>query len=176
MLQPLAVYFELNSPELELHRNMILFTTENVASVDYPSPKFILVHLMLPHVPFMFNPNGGLTTPEGYHNWNHYFDNYLFTTHVMKAMIDNILSSADPANPPVIIVQSDYGARGLESGATTVLLENYPDEYKTLIVSALYLPGCPDAPLTQDMDPINTFPIVFNCYFNANISILEKTK
>jgi hypothetical protein len=87
-------------------------------------------------------------------------------------MIDKILSSADPGNPPVIIIQSDHGARGLESGAaTTVLLENYPDEYKTLIVNALYLPGCSDAPLTQDMDPINTFPIVFNCYFNANIPI-----
>jgi hypothetical protein len=172
MLQPLAVYFELNSPELELHRDMILFTTETVASVDYPSPKFVLVHLMLPHVPFMFDAMGGLTAPESHHNWDKYFDNYLFSTRVMEGMIDKILSSADPGNPPVIIIQSDHGARGLESGAaTTVLLENYPDEYKTLIVNALYLPGCSDAPLTQDMDPINTFPIVFNCYFNANIPI-----
>jgi hypothetical protein len=171
MLQPLAVYFELNSPELELHRDMILFTTEKVASVDYPSPKFVLVHLMLPHVPFMFDAMGGLTAPESHHNWDKYFDNYLFTTRVMEEMIDNILSSADPENPPVIIIQSDHGARGLESGATTMLLENYPDEYKTLIINAMYLPGCPAAPFTQDMDPINTFPIVFNCYFNTNIPI-----
>jgi hypothetical protein len=50
-------------------------------------------------------------------------------------------------------------------------LENYPEEYKTWIVNALHLPGCADAPLAQDMDPINTFPIVFNCYFDAGIPL-----
>jgi hypothetical protein len=51
------------------------------------------------------------------------------------------------------------------------LLEDYPEEYHTLIINALFLPGCEAAPLTQDRDPINTFPIIFKCYFDANIPI-----
>jgi len=79
-----------------------------------------------------------------------------------------------PSMPPDDIQDKwtgNHGARNLKTKAYSGFLENYPDRYKTWIVNALYLPSCEDAPLTQDMDPINTFPIVFNCYFDANIPL-----
>jgi hypothetical protein len=174
MLQPLAIHFDLTSPKLLQHRNMILFTMESVSSKNVQSPKMVYVHLMLPHVPFMFEPDGSIVEPANQHNWDKYLGNYIYATHVAQEMIKNILSSANPANPPIIIFQSDHGARNIQESTTKVLLENYPEEYKTLIVNAMYLPGCDNVPLTQDMAPVNTFPIVFNCYFDAGIPLINR--
>ena len=153
------------------HRDMIFYTVEAVASKRFSSPKFTYVHLLFPHIPFVFSGNGDLKLVGGSANWQNYFENYKFFLLVAQNMIDNILSKSDPENPPVIILSSDHGARNIKKYPYTEYLENYPEEYKTLIVNALYLPGCDDAPLTQDMDPINTFPIVFNCYFDTEIPL-----
>jgi len=153
------------------HRNMILHTVKEVGSIQLSSPKFVYVHLFLPHVPFAFTANGDIQTGGGLANWQKYLDNYRFFLRIAQRMVENILAGADPDKSPVIIIQSDHGARNIEDHPYTGYLEDYPDEYKTLIVNALYMPGCHNASLTQDMDPINTFPIVFNCYFDANIPL-----
>jgi hypothetical protein len=96
----------------------------------------------------------------------------MYAIRVAESMVDNILSQADPERPPVIILQSDHGARNKKTGSPdSVILENYPEEYKTSILFALYMPGYDTSSLPQDVDPINTFPIVFNYLFNANIPL-----
>lgn len=85
-----------------------------------------------------------------------------------KDMIDNILKSSNPENPPIIIFQSDHGARNIKLESGNELLNDYPAEYQYNIVNTILLPNCPNAPLSQDMDSINTFPIVFNCYFDTD--------
>ncbi|MBS4015185.1 MAG: hypothetical protein KGZ86_01945 [Candidatus Latescibacteria bacterium] len=159
---------DIANPSLEQHKQMIFFTIESVPALDIPSPKFIYVHLAVPHTPFLFDQYGRLLEPRDYYNWDKYLGQHIYSLRLAKTLLDGILNSADPANPPVIIFQSDHGARNLEG---TNYLQNYPDEYKTWIVNAFLLPGCGDAPLTQDMNPINTFPIVFNCYFDARIPL-----
>jgi hypothetical protein len=135
------------------------------------SPKFVYVHFLLPHAPFIFNANGGITPQSTHWNWQTYFGNYQYSLQLTEHMIQSILSSADPARPPVIILQSDHGARNKTVQPFSGVLENYAEEYKTWIINALYLPGCENAPLTQDMNPLNTFPIVFNCYFDEDIPL-----
>ena len=159
------------SPMPVRHREMILFTSEQIASRGFPSPKFIYAHLMLPHAPFLFAENGtiAISNRADYYNWQRYFDNYQFFLGVAQEMIENILRATD--GNAIIILQSDHGARNLRTKAYSGFLEDYPDHYTTWIVNALYLPNCEDAPLTQDIDPINTFPIVFNCYFDANLPL-----
>jgi hypothetical protein len=162
---------ETADPTLLAHRRMIYFTMENASQSSVPSPRFVYVHLLLPHVPFMLDKNGNFIDPKYYHNWDRYLDYYIFTIHVAENMINNILLSANPTTPPVIIIQSDHGARNFQLEPDDIVLQDFPTEYQTLIVNALDLPGCEDAPLTQDMNPINTFPIIFNCYFDANIPL-----
>lgn len=99
-------------PETRFHLNMILHTTDSIASEQFSPPKFVYVHLMLPHVPFAFTENGGVMTVQTeYFNWQRYLDNYKFSIQVMHEMAENILASSRPGNPPVIILQSDHGAR-----------------------------------------------------------------
>jgi hypothetical protein len=176
MLQPFIGLFKgeiTDDPALIAHQRMINFTRDNISQEDVPSPKFVYMHLLLPHVPFMLDKNGNFIPTDNHYDWNNYLGYYIYTLGVARDMLVNILSSANPDNPPVIILQSDHGARNFHIDISTdrenVILEDFPKKYTTLIVNAFYLPNCPEAPLTQDMNPINTFPIVFNCYFNTSI-------
>ena len=154
---------------------MISFTIKNIADKKVPSPKFVYVHLLLPHMPFAYDENGGITDHHHYTNWNYYIYNYKFSINVAEKMVDNILREADPENPPVIILQSDHGARNyaVPRDENSEILKNYPDNLKKDILFSLYLPGYDYSNLPQDIDPVNTFPIVFNHLFDAGIPLLK---
>jgi hypothetical protein len=172
MLKPFIA--EINLAAIEQHKDMINFTVEKIGHLEnIPGPKFIYMHLALPHEPFLFQANGGLNPPQDYGNWNDYLGNYIFAQQIAEKVIKSIKASADPSRPLVIIMQSDHGARNFIMTPADVPLPNYADKYKHLIVNALYLPSCDQSILTQDMNPINTFPIIFNCYFNAGLPLLK---
>lgn len=172
MLYAISDLYTRNSPWITQHSSMIYFTVEQVANREIPSPKFVHVHLLLPHVPFMFSQNGEITDNENFGNWNYYINNYIFSIRIVEKMIANILSAYDPENPPVIILQSDHGARNHAGrDGELVTLPNYPEEFKTLILNVLLIPGYDYSSLSQDMDPVNTFPILFNYLFAENIPL-----
>ena len=157
----------------ENHAAQILYVMEKIGDLDdVESPRFVYVHLLLPHYPFMFAEDGSINENKNYKNWSYYLGNYIFSMNVAEIMISNILDSAKNNNPPVIILQSDHGARnGGEKDPDHVTLSNYPDDYRHHIINAILLPNCEHAPLSQDMDPINTFPIIFNCLFEDNLPL-----
>ena len=174
MLSPLAGRFAIQDPAYRSHQEMVSLTRTRIANLgDIPAPRFVYVHLMLPHAPFMFDENGSLNERKNFLNYNYYLGNYIYSMDVAREMISGILSVADPSNPPVIVLQSDHGARNMlvTNSPYKVLLDGYPEEYKRAIVNVIRLPGCTDAPLTPDMDPINTFPIIFNCIFGTEIPL-----
>lgn len=152
------------------HRDKILYLINKIGELDQvSSPKFVYVHLLLPHFPFMFDEKGNVLDEEIHGNWNYYLGQYNYTMDVATGMVVNILANADPQRPPVIILQSDHGARNIDYGGP--LLENFPEEYKTQILFALRLPGYDTSTLPQNIDPINTFPIVFNYLFDDDIPL-----
>lgn len=174
MLYAVSEKYKSNNPLIGQHNRMVFFTLNNVASEDVLSPKYVHVHLMLPHNPFMYNENGEIVDNVHFYNWDYYIDNYKFTIKVAEKMIENILKTSDPNNPPVIIIQSDHGARNLPyTQRGSKLLTNYPEKYKTLILNAIYVPGYDNSDLSQDMDPINTFPILFNYLFDSKIPLMK---
>jgi hypothetical protein len=172
MLYAISDWYKKNSPLISQHNSMISYTVEQVANKEIPSPKFVYVHLLLPHEPFIFNQNGEVIDNENFANWYHYLDHYIYTIKILEKIVGNILSEYDPENPPIIILQSDHGARNAPGNRKeNVILENYPEEYKTLILNALLLPGYDYSKLPQDIKPINTFPIIFNYLFDDNIPL-----
>lgn len=174
MLYVFSEEYKKNNPSMSQHSSMIYFTLDNIPYKRGSSPKFVYVHLLLPHAPFMFSQSGQIVDYERITNWNYYIDNYIFSIKVAESMIDGILSEANLENPPVIILQSDHGARNhLANHEGSVILSGYPEEFKTLILYALFLPGYDYSSLPQDINPINTFPIVFNYLFDANFTLME---
>jgi hypothetical protein len=174
MLYVILDLYNKNNPWAIQHSSMISFTTEHLADRDVSSPKFVHVHLLLPHMPFMFDQNGGIADSSNFSNWNYYLNTYIFSISILEKMVVNILGAYDPENPPVIIIQSDHGARNHASqNDENLVLQNYSDEYKTLILNALLIPGYDYASLPQNINPINTFPIIFNHLFDAGIPLVE---
>ena len=87
-----------------------------------------------------------------------------------------LLANADPDNPPVIILQSDHGARNLERKTADKIvmngyLENYPLMYMYYILNAMYLPGYDISTLPDNLAPVDTFVVVLNHYLNAGVSV-----
>ncbi len=146
------------------HRNMLIFTSERLADMsDIPSPKFIYSHLMIPHRPYLYDRDGKELYPDNYRDWDYYEGYWAYSLGLIEEMVDHILEDADPENPPVIILQSDHGAR--------YRVSSYPKEYLTSILFAMYLPGYDYSKIPQDVNPVNTFPIVFNHYLGENIPL-----
>src|SRR5690606_33910988 len=99
-------------PSLINHRNMIYLTVDEIAKLhEVQSPKFVYVHLLLPHSPFMFDANGNVLDQQHIYDWNYYLGNYIFSIKIAEKMVNSLLIQADPNRPPVIILQSDHGAR-----------------------------------------------------------------
>ncbi len=164
------------SPYFEPHRRYVFFTADKIGQLsDIPSPKFVYVHLMIPHNPFIFDANGDPLDPVFSQNWNYYLGQYQFTIRIMEQMINNILREADPQRLPIIIIQSDHGARnGLASWhPDAVILKDYPMEYANHILNIMLLPEFDTSQLPQDLKPINTFPIIFNHYFGTEIPLIK---
>jgi hypothetical protein len=172
ILSAISGFDKISYGGLEAHKNMIFFTVNELGNIESENPVFVYVHLLFPHAPFMFDENGHYTEQEFHTNWDYYLGNYNFSIKMLQQIVDNILANYGPENQPVIILQSDHGARNSPSdNPDDAQLGNYPEMYKSLIMNALYMPYCNDRSITQDMDPINTFPIMFNCLFNAEIPL-----
>jgi len=175
MLRAFSNYYKIMDPTLEQHRTWINFTADNLGKLNnIPAPRFVFVHFILPHKPFMFAEDGTPVDTAFHYNWDYYLGTYKYSIKIAERTINNILSNADPNRPPVIIIQSDHGARNLltaKPGSKTLV--NFPDDYRFHIMNIMYLPGFDISQLPQDMNPINTFPIIFNHLFNADIPLLK---
>jgi len=117
----------------------------------------------------MFDKNGGLVDSSFYRNWNYYEGNYIYAMKYIRKLVTSILANADPQNPPIIILQSDHGARIRENNLE---LKGFPQDMLRNILFAMYLPGYDTSALPQDENPINTLPLVFNHYLGENLPLL----
>ena len=70
------------------------------------SPKFVLVHILVPHSPFIFTPDGEFRHPEDT-SPNGYRDNVAFIDRSILTSIRAILDRSD--RPPVIVLMGDHG-------------------------------------------------------------------
>ena len=135
-----------------------------------PGPKFIFIHLVIPHPLFVFAPDGSPTDPSqfmdenGIYSQDNYYKGYrnqaAYISDQMEKAMQTLL--ADSANPPVIVMQGDHGP-WLQSGS---------DQFK--ILNAYYLPGHNDL-LYPTISPVNTFRLIFDTYLGADYPQLDNT-
>ena len=133
-----------------------------------PEPTFAYVHLISPHPPFVFGPNGEHTYPPDFWNENREYPADLYAQgyqnqltflnkKVLEAM-DTLLSESD--TPPIIILQGDHGP----------WLQ--PKNKRMWILNAYYLPDHADK-LYPTISPVNTFRLIFDEYFSGKYGLLE---
>lgn len=153
----------------EWYRRRTLFALEQMETTvpEVPSPKFVFVHLVIPHHPFVFGPNGeelnstesskGVPRFEDYRI--KYPDQVRYINKRITALVDLILQNSP--NPPVIVIQGDHGPAPFDV-----------NERRMKILNAYYFPDGTEG-LYPTITPVNTFRLIFNKYFGQNYPLLK---
>jgi len=137
------------------------------------SPKFVLAHLMIPHQPFVFGPNGEpliakILTLENKKESNStplYLDQLQFANKKMKEVLEKL---TETENPPIIIIQSDHGGRAFE----------HENKYEDLLrrynnINAYYFPDEGRNMEFEKTTSVNSFRVLFNFLFDDDYELLE---
>ena len=147
--------------------------------VELPGPKFVFLHLYLPHPPWVVGEDGEYVTREAdeERSWTErYRSQWSFVRGQMKALIEGLLDGPDETRP-IIIYTTDEGPnpRGMPEVEGNIDWSNATDEQldlKLSIFTAYHLPGVSDDCLYPGMSSVNTFRLVFNLYFDAGLPLL----
>ncbi len=134
---------------------------------EQPGPKFVYSHLLIPHFPYIFKPDGELQTDPGFFLTdvqplnNHYqakgyTDQIQFLNNRIPDIIKSIITNSEQT--PIIIIQADHG---LDMGNRFAILNAY------------YFPnqiGYQD--LYPTISPVNSFRVVLNNFFGKDYPLL----
>jgi len=149
-------------------------------SASIPGPKFVYAHIISPHRPYLFGPDGEPRSPDGVFTFvdlddstpleverQKYIDQLIFVTKRIQQALETILSQSP--TQPIIILQSDHGpglGMNWENPTTDGLFQRMP------ILNAYLVPeSCKDS-LYPEISPINSFRVIFNCAFDADYELL----
>jgi hypothetical protein len=170
-------------PSYDTHRRTVLYELEQLKNIPkLDSPKFTFVHIVSPHPPFVFDPRGNprnpdyrftiadnrylILPPSRYEK--SYLDQILFVNAQILEVVDAILEKSP--SPPIIIIQGDHGP-GIFIDSQTSSPPCFYERYS--ILNAYYLPGMDPKDVPQDITPVNTFRMIFNHYFSADLEFLS---
>jgi hypothetical protein len=149
------------------HINIQLFVLDSLSKVPHVAgPKFVFVHLLIPHGPFVFGPDGVLPLDQAVGSKEAdgrdlteedfikgYVPQLEYINRRMLAIAENLIE--DSKTPPIIIIQGDHGPFSLPP-----------------ILNAYYLPGDTNAGIYSSITPANSFRLIFNTYFGTNYPLL----
>ena len=168
----------------EQQRQIILCDFEELPKISgyFEEPVFVWSHIMLPHFPLIFGPNGEPITPgqpllsmnhpeftdSGWDVRTQFVQQIQFANKKSIEFIDKILENEKQS---IIILQSDHG-----SAFDVNFLDPTDDDafQKSSNLSAIYFPDEKHREmLTDDRTNVNTFRLVFNSYFGSDYEMLE---
>jgi hypothetical protein len=139
----------------------------------FKGPRFVFAHILCPHGPTVFDRLGHylsfaqqLAGPRA----SNYVGQLLYVNTRVERVVNTLLDR--PADQrPVIIIQSDEGPyAGAPTDWTHPTARDL--ERKFNILNAIYTPGVVHPGLSQTMTPVNTFRLILNDYFDADLPIL----
>jgi hypothetical protein len=153
------------------------FDALNEIALD-PRPTFTFAHFTLPHPPYVFDAEGNYVVSGQFGGGPDpaYVEQLRYTNDRILQMIDSLLAGPEETDP-VVVIQSDEGphpVRFQNDEDAMVWPEATDTELgeKFRILNAVYLPGeGADAELGS-FTPVNTFRIIFDRYFGADLPLL----
>jgi hypothetical protein len=184
---PLFVKPRQDGSSYDAHRKRILNAFRALEEAPREKgPFFLFVHIMSPHPPFVFGPNGEPVEPDYLFSMVdadrlhggaeaavrdyivRYREQLAFLNKKILEAVDAILSRSP--DPPIIILQGDHGSRAytdLDRPEASYFKENLA------ILNAYHLPGDGRRLVYPGLSPVNTFRLVFKHYFGADLDLLE---
>ncbi len=164
------------------HRQRIRFAAQAAQEIPaWPGDYFVFVHLIIPHPPFVFGPNGesvqngfefSFRDGNAYEGSREeylqgYRDQVIYANHLLMDLIDQLLDRSDV--PPIIILQGDHGPR-----SRLVWAHPHDSDLRETfsILSAYYFPEGRTRALYPSVTPVNSFRILFDTFFNTDYGTL----
>ena len=147
-----------------------------------PGPKFVFAHILAPHPPFVFDADGNPIQSERPYNMGdaggfqgtdeEYAQGYINAVEYLNREMEQVIAAIleKSSAHPIIILQGDHGPGDhyntlkLDKGC---LWERYS------ILNAYYFPNKDYAALYPEITPVNSFRVVLNAYFGADLGLLE---
>jgi hypothetical protein len=172
ILDDLGVFDSFHFTPEDQKRNLILYVLDKMKSLpEIPGPKFVFIHLVIPHQPFVFGPNGEALVvaqrslnADKYYSPADYLRGYGNQVRFISSQIPNLMKTIleNSSTPPIVIIHGDHGPAQLE------------EENRMGILNAYYFPERKDA-LYSTITPVNTFRTVFNTFFGTHLELLPDT-
>ncbi|MHA2428831.1 MAG: sulfatase-like hydrolase/transferase [Candidatus Hermodarchaeia archaeon] len=137
---------------------------------DIPGPKFVFSHLIVPHSPYVFGPEGEyIDIPYDADAGNIYtreddVRGYVAAvSYINKRMLEIIPQLTRVSKtPPIIVLAGDHGTPW---GGT---------QNEVKILAAFFTPGS-ESPFYKTITPVNIFRVLFDTYFNGSFGLLPDT-
>jgi hypothetical protein len=161
------------------HWKTELYKLDKLAEIPkIRGPVFVFAHFMITHDPFVFDRDGGFVSVEESKRLtarDAYVNQVIFVNRKLQWLIDYLLSNSNVS--PIIVIQADEGPfpdryalneRGFDWRQAT------PGELrmKMGIINAYHLPHVDTTALYPSITPVNSFRLIFNCYFNGQFELL----
>lgn len=171
-------------PSFRKHRERILFTLEKLPELAAePGPKFILAHIVCPHVPYVLDRRGDpirhhpSTLKEFLHHdlekhrenaLTYYPDQVRGISRLLLDCLEETLPRLK--RPAIVLIQGDHGS-------TQQFERNHPENTdhheRFSVINAVRFPGDPPDAFTDDLSLVNTYRVILNEYFNEDLPLLE---
>lgn len=180
MLHPLGTYFQIGLFDFRvLEWERIPHQLSKLLEIPQDrQPTFTFLHLLIPHGPYIFNPDGSYVSDDVMRDrtrQENYRNQLIYVNSKVRETIEKLLAASP--EPPIIVIQSDegpipirYPQEGLKFNWKEATDQDLRE--KTAILNAYYLPGVPQDQLYPSITPVNTFRLIFNRYFHTNFPML----
>lgn len=153
---------DVKDAEFYEHYLQVYFILDELPNLpEMEGPKFVLAHILTPHDPYVFAPNGDYLFTGAQGDIVGYRNNVQFIDNHLHAVLKQIIEKSEI--PPVIILMGDHGPSG----------DAVTPEQRMKILNAYYISEEAQAALHETITPVNSFRVIFNYYFGGDYELLE---
>lgn len=175
---------DLPIPGYANQRRTIQYQLDTLKTVPLlPGPKFVFVHILAPHPPFVFDEQGNPVQADapytlgdggGYPGTREeYMHGYSQEIKYINKQLTQVVTSIleDSKEQPIIVIQGDHGPG---SRFSMLKLEDVSCLWERFsILNAYYFPDQKYELLYPNITPVNSFRVIFNTYFGSELPLLE---
>ncbi|MFN2389735.1 MAG: sulfatase-like hydrolase/transferase [Actinomycetota bacterium] len=162
------------------HLGRINFQFESLARIAQDDrPTFAFAHFTLPHPPYVVDADGDYVTREeasAHPRAYNYLQQLAYANTRIQELVTELLAVSEE-DRPIIVIQSDEGPHPLEferdiEGFKWTEASDIQLAEKMRILNAYFLPGVDRDRLYPSITPVNTFRLIFDLYFGADLPLL----
>jgi phosphoglycerol transferase MdoB-like AlkP superfamily enzyme len=137
-------------------------------SLRKSKPQFVYAHYLLPHDPYIYDSTGNLKPVENTVIYAEekqpaaFIEQVKFANKIILQLVTHIKKTNKPNT--VIIIEGDHGFRNIEGKKGIMIYDSF---------SSFYFPNNNYTELYPSISPVNSFRVVLNNFFDANLSLLK---